>query len=143
VSGAETTTGTGRLRRISAAPGGLGPVGPFSQAVVANGFVFTSGQIPAAPPVDLPFADQVRATLANLAEVLQAAGSDLDHVVKINTYLTEPGQLASYNEIYSEFFGPAHWPARTTVAVDLWGVSLEIECVAVLSGTVLSQGSDA
>jgi 2-iminobutanoate/2-iminopropanoate deaminase len=141
VSDAEPTS-TGRVRRISAAPGGLGPVGPFSQAVVANGFVFTAGQIPAAPPVDLPFADQVRATLVNLADVLEAAGSDLEHVIKINTYLTDPEQLTIYNEIYAEFFGPDHRPARTTVGVSLWGVALEIECVATLSGASLSTGSD-
>jgi 2-iminobutanoate/2-iminopropanoate deaminase len=69
--------------------------------------------------------------------VLEAAGSGLDHVVKVNAYLTDPGRLEDYNRVYTEFFGTAK-PARTTVCVSLWGVSLEIDCVAVVpADTVL------
>jgi 2-iminobutanoate/2-iminopropanoate deaminase len=121
------------MRRIEAAPGGPGPVGPYSQAVVANGFVFTSGQIPAHTGIDDQpgtFGQQVRRTIANLEAVLEAAGSGLDRVVKVNTYLTDQSQLQEYNRVYAEYFGSE--PARTTVCVTLWGVSLEIECVAVL-----------
>ena len=126
----------GSVRRIAEIPGGAGAVGPFSQAVVANGFVFTAGQIPAISSLDdqpESFAEQVRQTIRNLESVLKAAGSDLAHVVKINTYLTDPGQLEEYNRVYAEFFAAAQ-PARTSVCVSLWGVSLEIECVAVVSG---------
>ena len=122
------------IRRIHAAPGHVAPVGPYSQAVVANGLVFTSGQIPARSDLtDQPaeFSDQVRQTLQNLQAILEEAGSNLDHVIKVNTYLTDSEQLAEYNSVYEEFFG-AHKPARTSVCVSLWGVSLEIECVAAL-----------
>ncbi|MGW6174027.1 RidA family protein [Arthrobacter sp. NPDC055138] len=125
------------IRRIAAAPGAVGPVGPYSQAVVANGFVFTSGQIPAGPGGldDQPesFSDQVRQTIRNLESILTEAGSGLEHVVKVNTYLTSADQLEEYNRVYDEYFGP-HRPARTSVCVSLWGVSLEIECVAVVPG---------
>lgn len=126
------------IRRIHVAPGFVEPVGPYSQAVVANGLVFTSGQIPARTGLtDQPaeFADQIRQTLANLKAVLEEAGSDLEHVLKVNTYLTDPEQLAEYNAVYAEFFGE-HKPARTSVCVSLWGVSLEIECVAAVIETV-------
>jgi 2-iminobutanoate/2-iminopropanoate deaminase len=121
------------MKRIRAAQGGPKPVGPYSQAVVANGLVFTAGQIPAVPGGDMPvdFAGQVRQTFANLAALLAEAGSDLSQVVKINAYLGEEDRMEEFNEIYREIFGPDHMPARTTVAVGLWGVCLEVDCVAV------------
>lgn len=132
--GAVPPSVAGSVRRIAEIPGGAAAVGPFSQAVVANGFVFTAGQIPAISALDdqpESFTDQVRQTIRNLESVLKAAGSGLEHVVKVNTYLTDPGQLEEYNRVYTEFFGAAK-PARTSVCVSLWGVSLEIECVAVV-----------
>lgn len=123
------------IERLAGIPGQAPAVGPFSPAVIANGFVFTSGQIPAITGLDHQpdtFEGQVRQTIRNLAGALEAAGSGLEHVVKVNTYLTGPEQLEEYNRIYVEYFGTAK-PARTTVCVSLWGVSLEIECVAVLA----------
>ncbi|MCW3768371.1 RidA family protein [Paenarthrobacter ureafaciens] len=123
------------IERLAGIPGQAPAVGPFSPAVIANGFVFTSGQIPAITGLDHQpdtFEGQVRQTIRNLAGVLEAAGSGLEHVVKVNTYLTSPEQLGKYNRVYVEYFGTAK-PARTTVCVSLWGVSLEIECVAVLA----------
>ncbi|MDR6506202.1 RidA family protein [Arthrobacter oryzae] len=139
--GSAATAAGGTVRRIAEIPGGATAVGPFSQAVVANGFVFTAGQIPAITGLDdqpESFADQVRQTIRNLESVLKAAGSGLEHVVKVNTYLTDPGQLEEYNRVYTEFFGTAK-PARTSVCVSLWGVALEIECVAVLSGDAAAE----
>lgn len=127
----------GTVHRIGQIPGGAAAVGPFSQAVVANGFVFTAGQIPAISGLDHQpdtFEDQVRQTIINLRSVLEAAGSGLEHVVKVNAYLTDPDRLEAYNRVYSEFFAAAR-PARTTVCVSLWGVALEIDCVAVVAGT--------
>jgi 2-iminobutanoate/2-iminopropanoate deaminase len=63
-------------------------------------------------------------------------------VVKVNTYLTDPDQLEEYNRVYAEFFGTAR-PARTSVCVSLWGVSLEIDCVAVLAGGAPGRAADA
>lgn len=126
-------TDTG-VRRFAAAPGRVAPVGPYAQATSARGLVWTAGQIPAGPDGDAPtdFADQVRETIRNLAAALAAAGSDLAHVVKVNTFLTDLDQLETYNRVYAEFFR-ADLPARTSVCVDLWRVSLEIECVATVA----------
>ncbi|WP_405956063.1 RidA family protein [Streptomyces phaeochromogenes] len=133
-TGTDTDTGVGTsgITRIESAPGVPAAVGPYVQATSAGGFVFTTGQIPAAPGQSTgTFEDDVHATLRNLEAVLQAAGSDLDHVVKVNTYLSSPDQLAPYNQAYETFFAGRR-PARTTVCVGLWGVSLEIDCVAVV-----------
>ncbi|AOE85513.1 RidA family protein [Pseudomonas sp. TCU-HL1] len=122
------------MKRINAAPGTIGPVGPYSQAVVSGHLVFTAGQIPAFGSLDeqpASFTEQVRQTFANLSAILEEAGSSLDHIVKVNAYLTDPAQLEPFNQVYREILGHAP-PARTTVCVSLWGVSLEIECVAEL-----------
>ena len=135
----------GTVHRIAQIPGGAAAVGPFSQAVVANGFVFTAGQIPAISGLDHQpdtFEDQVRQTIINLRSVLEAAGSGLEHVVKVNAYLTDPDRLEAYNRVYSEFFAAAR-PARTTVCVSLWGVALEIDCVAVVAGTTAPEAPEA
>lgn len=121
------------IRRVRTVDGLAGPVGPFSQAVVANRFVYTSGQIPAGVDGSIPsdFEEQLEATLQNLRTLLEGVGSSLEHVVKVNGYLTDAADLEAYNRIYVRWFGD-HLPARTTVGVSLWGVALELECVAVL-----------
>lgn len=122
------------MQRIHSAPGTISPVGPYSQAVVSGHLVFTAGQIPSLGSLEEQpdsFKDQVRQTFANLAAILEAAGSSLSHIVKVNAYLTDPDQLVPFNEVYKEILGHAP-PARTTVCVQLWGVSLEIDCVAEL-----------
>jgi 2-iminobutanoate/2-iminopropanoate deaminase len=122
------------IRRFATFQGMAPSVGPFSQAVVANGFVFTTGQIPlisgtAERPAD--FAGSVRQVLANLDTVLRGAGSGPEHVVSVTTYLTDPDQLEEYDAIFAEVFG-AHPPARTSVCVGIWDFTFEIQCVAVL-----------
>lgn len=122
------------MRRIQSAPGFIGPVGPYSQAVVSGHLVFTAGQIPAQSGLDdqpVDFTEQVRQTLRNLEAILIEAGSDFSNVIKVNAYLTDPAQLEPFNAVYRELLGHAP-PARTTVCVALWGVSLEIDCVAEL-----------
>jgi 2-iminobutanoate/2-iminopropanoate deaminase len=102
--------------------------------VVSGHLVFTAGQIPAQSGLDdqpADFPEQVRQTLLNLEAILIEAGSDFSHVIKVNAYLTDPAQLEPFNAVYREFLGHAP-PARTTVCVALWGVSLEIDCVAEL-----------
>ena len=119
------------IERIRSVEGLADPVGPFSPAVVAGGFVFTSGQIPAAVDGTIPegFTAQMEQTVDNLEAVLQAAGSGLDCIVKVSGFLTDPANLEEYNRIYAARIGDAR-PARTTVGVTLWGVALEIDCVA-------------
>jgi 2-iminobutanoate/2-iminopropanoate deaminase len=114
-----------------AAPAG----GHYSHAVVANGFVFVSGQGPADPATGrMPddFAGQVRQTLTNLRTILEGAGSSLDDVVKINCYLSDVTRFREWNALYADFF-PAAPPARTTVACQLNGIQVEVDCIAVLS----------
>ncbi|WP_022894596.1 RidA family protein [Agromyces subbeticus] len=121
------------IRRVRTVDGLGEPVGAFSQAVVANGVVYTSGQIPARADGTVPtdFEGQLETTLENLRTLLDGVGSGIDRVVKVNGYLTDAADLESYNRIYTRWFGD-HLPARTTVCVSLWGVSLELECVALL-----------
>ncbi|REF42006.1 RidA family protein [Serratia ficaria] len=121
------------MKRITTASGGPAVVGPYSQAVISGNLVFTAGQIPIIPGTETQpetFKQQVRQTLLNLEAALHAAGSDFDHVIKVNGYLTNPLQLQPYNEVYQELLGHAP-PARTTVCVTLWG-ALEIDCIAEL-----------
>lgn len=113
---------------------GAKPAGQYSHAIVANGTVYVSGQGPHHPETgELPadFAGEVRQTLRNLEIILKAAGTDLAHVVKVNSYLIDLGRFQEYNAIYKEFF-PEHPPARTTIGCLLNGIQVEIDCIAVL-----------
>jgi len=77
------------------------------------------------------FEEQVRQTLNNLKSILEAAGSGLDHVVKINAYITDLTRFSEFNEVYKEFFQNPP-PARTTVATALLGMLVEVDCVAIV-----------
>ncbi len=115
------------------APGALGP---YSQAVVAGEFVFTSGQIGLDPAsmevVEGKVAAQTDRVLQNLAAVLRAANSDLNRVLKTTVYLTDMGDFGAMNEVYARHFGN-HRPARATVAVRTLpkDVLVEIDAVAL------------
>lgn len=119
------------IRRLRTVDGLAEPVGPFAHAVVADGLVYTSGQLPVDAEGTQPaaFEDQVQAAIDNLRRVLEAAGSGIDQVLSVRTFLTDPSQLEPYNRVYQRTFGE-HPPVRTTVCATLWGVSLEIDCVA-------------
>ncbi len=98
--------------------------------------MFISGKGPVDPEMStMPdaFADQVRQTLKNVQTILEAAGSSLDEVVKVNAYVTDLTRFAEFNEVYKEFFqhGP---PARNTVATALLGILVEVNCIAALAG---------
>ncbi len=121
-------------RETVTASGAPEPAGPYSHAVVANGFVYVSGQGPVNPEAgSVPdnFEDQVLQTFENLRTILEAAGSGLGEVVKVNAYLTDLTRFAQFNGVYEEFFSQDP-PARTTVGADLLGILVEIDCVAVL-----------
>jgi 2-iminobutanoate/2-iminopropanoate deaminase len=110
------------------------PAGPYSHAIVADGFVFISGQGPVDPETGtMPdaFADQVRQTLRNVQTILEGAGSSLDDVVKVNAYVTDLTRFQEFNEVYGEFFQHEP-PARTTVGVSLLGFLVEVDCIAKL-----------
>jgi len=112
-------------------------IGPYSQALEVNGFVFCSGQIgldPKTGAVTPGVQSQTKQTLDNLQAVVKAAGSDFNHVVKTTIYLTNMADYAKVNEIYASYF-PKNKPARATVAVASLprGVLVEIDAIAVKS----------
>lgn len=113
------------------------PVGPYSQAVKANGFVYCSGQIAIDPHSnevlkDAPIETQTEMCLKNLSEVLKAAGSSLQKVIKVNIYLIDMEDFGAVNEIYTRYFSETK-PARACVAVKELPkeVSVEIEAIAM------------
>lgn len=116
-------------------------IGPYSQAIVANGFVFTSGQIGLDPVsgemVSGGTAAQAERVLSNLGAVLGAAGSSFGKIVKTTIFLTDLAEFALVNEIYARHVG-ASLPARSTVQVAALpkGATVEIEAIALV-------GSDA
>ena len=110
-----------------------GAIGPYSQAFVTKGFVFTSGQIPVDPATgDIPsgIADQAAQSCKNVGAILEAAGSGFDKVVKTTCFLADMADFAAFNSVYAEFFTSK--PARSCVAVkDLpKGGLCEIETIA-------------
>lgn len=111
-------------------------IGPYSQAIRANGFVYTSGQIPLDPATgDLAggsFEEQVHRVFRNLQAILTAAGSDFSRVVKATVYVTDLGNFGTLNSIYASYFGD-HKPARTTVEVPALpkGATVEIDLIAL------------
>ena len=110
-------------------------IGPYSQGVVANGFLFTAGQIALDPAtmavVSGGITEQTERVMLNLRSVLAAAGLGLGHVVKTTVFLQDMAEFAAMNEVYGRHFGD-HRPARSTVAVGGLprGVRVEIEVVA-------------
>ncbi len=112
-------------------------IGPYSQAIVANGMVFTSGQIALRPDGTFLEGDVVAQTtqvLENLSEVLKEAKSGLSQVVKTIIFLANMDDFARVNEVYGNFFGE-HKPARSTVAVKTLpkNALVEIEAIALQS----------
>lgn len=112
-------------------------IGPYSQAVAWNGLVYLSGQIPLDPVtgqlVDGGITEQTVRVLDNLKAVLEAAGSDLAHVLKTTVFLKDMGEFAAMNEIYGRYFSE-NPPARATVEAARLprDVRVEIECVAAI-----------
>ena len=111
-------------------------IGPYSQAIEANGMVFASGQLPIDPATGA-FAEggikeQTRQSLTNAQNILKAAGTDLAHVVKTTVYLDSMDDFAAMNEVYAEFFSQP-FPARSAVAVKTLpkNALVEVECIAV------------
>jgi len=111
-------------------------IGPYSQAVKANGFVFVSGQIPIDPATGQlaqgSVAELTRQVLRNLTNIIETAGSSMDNVVKTTIYLKDMSDFEEVNNAYAEFF-PNHKPARATVEVARLpkDVKVEIDAVAV------------
>ncbi|HEX9544389.1 MAG TPA: RidA family protein [Pyrinomonadaceae bacterium] len=111
-------------------------IGPYSQAIKSNGFVFASGQIPIDPEtgqfVAGGIAEQTQQVIKNLSRVLEAAGSGLDRVVKTTVFLADMEEFAAMNEVYGKFFSAAP-PARATVEAARLprDARVEIEAIAL------------
>ena len=110
-------------------------IGPYSQAIEANGLVITSGQLPIDPATG-EFApggikEQTRQSLTNAKAILEAAGTGLNKVVKTTVFLADMNDSAAMNEVYAEFF-EAPFPARSAIAVKTLpkNALVEVECVA-------------
>ncbi len=110
-------------------------IGPYSQAIEVNGFIYTSGQLPIDPATgkfpEGGVTEQTHQSLNNLKAILEGAGIDLSHVVKTNVFLADMADFGAMNAVYETYFS-APYPARSAVAVkDLpKGALVEIECVA-------------
>ena len=124
-------------RNIIATTNAPGAVGPYSQGIRTDQFVFTAGQVPLDPAtgslVEGPIEDQTRRVLDNVQAVLEAAGTGLDRVVKMTVFMTDLGDFKRMNAVYAEYFPDAP-PARSAVQVSALplGVDIEMEAIALI-----------
>lgn len=110
-------------------------IGPYSQAIEVNGFVYASGQLPIVPATGAfpegGVKEQTRQSILNVKAILEEAGLALSNVVKTTVYLADMGDFAAMNEVYSQFFAQP-FPARSAIAVKALpkGALVEVEVVA-------------
>jgi 2-iminobutanoate/2-iminopropanoate deaminase len=125
--------------QIIATEGAPKAIGPYSQAVLATGFLFTAGQVALDPAkgelINGGITEQTVRALDNLRAVLTEAGTDFSQVVKTTVFLVDMGDFTAMNEAYARAFG-SHKPARSTVAVAALprGARVEIEVIATVTG---------
>ena len=111
-------------------------IGPYSQAIMANGFLFTSGQIPINPATGNVDAEGITAqaeqVMINLKAVLEEAGTSFDNVVKTTCFIADMGDFAAFNEVYAKYI--TNTPARSCVAVKTLpkNALVEVEAIAVI-----------
>ena len=108
------------MKEIIATTKAPAAIGPYSQGIKANGFVFTSGQIPLDPATgSFPegIAAQTRQSLLNVKAILEEAGTSLDKVIKTTVFLSDMNNFAEMNKVYSEIFGTEKHPSRSAVEV--------------------------
>ena len=124
------------MKEIISTENAPGAIGPYSQAIKANGMVFCSGQIPIDPStgnfVSDDVAEQTVQVFKNLQAVLEAAGSGFDKVVKTTVFLADMNDFAAMNEVYGQYF-TENKPARATVQAARLprDAKVEIECIAI------------
>jgi len=121
------------MRKVIRTSQGPLPRGPYSQAIVADGFVFVAGQAAVNPITNEQelgdVASETRRTLRNIQAILEAAGSSLGDVVRVGVFLADIKDFDAMNVVYREFF-PQDQPARTTVGAQLPQIKVEIDCIA-------------
>ena len=114
------------------------PIGSYNQAVIANGFVFTAGQIAIDPDtgklIEGSFKDRVEQVFKNLSAILDHAGTDLSKVVKFTVFLTDMSYYGDVNDVFNVWLDEANAPARSLVAVKGLpaDTDVEIECIAII-----------
>lgn len=124
-------------RRTVATAGAPAAIGPYTQGIVANGFLFTAGQIPLDPvTMDIVpggIAEQTERVMQNLQAVLAEAGTSFDRVVKTTCFLSDLANFAGFNDVYGRYIG-ANPPGRSTVQVAALpkGSLVEVECIALV-----------
>ncbi len=125
------------MKEIVSTENAPGAIGPYSQAIKAGGMVFCSGQIPIDPAtgefVSDNVSEQTEQVLKNLSEVLKAAGTSLDNVVKTTVFLADMDDFVEMNEVYGRFFAD-NKPARATVQAARLprDARVEIDCIALV-----------
>ncbi|MGI9254840.1 MAG: RidA family protein [Thermomicrobiales bacterium] len=124
-------------RRTVVTAGAPAAIGPYTQGIVANGFLFTAGQIPLDPAtmelVPGGITEQTERVMQSLAAVLEAAGTSFDRVVKTTCFLADLKDFAGFNDVYARYIG-SNPPGRSTVQVAALpkGSLVEVECVALV-----------
>ncbi|MGH7839673.1 MAG: RidA family protein [Candidatus Binataceae bacterium] len=124
------------MKEIISTDRGHKAIGPYSQAIRANGFIFISGQIPFDPAtgqlIEGDVGRQTARVLDNLKAIVEAAGSSLDHAVKTSVFLKDMGDFTAMNEVYTRYFSK-NPPARSTVEVARLprDVRVEIDLIAL------------
>ncbi len=124
------------MKQIITTDNAPGAIGPYSQATMANGMLFVSGQIPLNPKTGTlageDIVSQTKQSLSNLKAIVEAAGLTLDNVVRVGVFLKDMNDFAQMNEVYSNFF-KENCPARAAVEVARLpkDVLVEIDCIAV------------
>ncbi|KIM50782.1 hypothetical protein SCLCIDRAFT_1225122 [Scleroderma citrinum Foug A] len=137
-NGAEQVPAKGALKQIVRASDAVPPLPVFSQAVISMGQVYVSGCIGCTEDylvVQGGIQHQTRAALENISKILDAAGSDMKHVIKVTVYLVHMARdFELMNEVYEEFFPYESMPARTCIGVSAlpMGAFVEIECIAAI-----------
>ena len=125
-------------RRVITDANAPNPIGAYNQAVIANGFIFTAGQIAIDPAtgklIEESFKARVHQVFKNLSAILDHANTDFGNVVKFTVFLTDMDNYAEVNEVFNEWLDEANAPARSLVAVRGLpaGTDVEIECIATI-----------
>lgn len=125
------------MKQVISTPNAPAAVGTYSQAIVANGMVYASGQLGLNPATGdfagEDFKSQAEQALKNVGAILEAAGTSYDNVVKVSVFMSDMSNFAALNEVYAQFF-KAPYPARSAVAVKTLPKNglIEIEVIAAL-----------
>ena len=125
------------MKKVSCSEPAPAAIGPYAQAIAANGIVFTSGQLPIDPATGAfpeGIAAQTKQSLTNVKAILAEAGTGMDQVSKTTVFLSDMNNFGAMNEVYATFFGEGSYPARSAVEVARLpkDALVEIEVTALL-----------